>query len=356
MMPATVGTVERLGFQRGVQEEEHTHGWLHHVVRRTMRRALAKARAKREAGAYAGIAPEQRARQIIRWACVKTAVGGVLSGLVSTVATVVTAETEGATAAVALPLATVVAGGEMVARTMAHVDLAVELGDVFDVELDEEEIVRLMSLAVGAASDKADPLGRSDVKDVTVDREEMFKRAANLLLGETVLKNLLPIIGIASSAASNVVMTSRIGHAVRRSVRYERALRDAAGVCAASADLLIEGLWFVFTADGRLSPEETATLAGRLDDLSHADKAEILSRFTTDERNWLERVASVPDELRDEFMRALEVAAALDKEVGLPEEKILGRAASALGREYDAARVRRLVDSLEETGVMRDAA
>ena len=51
-------------------------------------------------------------------------------------------------------------------------------------------------------------------------------------------------------------------------------------------------------------------------------------------------------------MHLLEVAAAVDKEVGLPERKILRRAAHALGREYSQERVEQMIREFEESGVL----
>ncbi len=56
------------------------------------------------------------------------------------------------------------------------------------------------------------------------------------------------------------------------------------------------------------------------------------------------------------FLHALEVAAAVDKEVGVPERKILRRAARVLGREWDPARVEKMMADFEERGVLSTGA
>jgi len=63
----------------------------------------------------------------------------------------------------------------------------------------------------------------------------------------------------------------------------------------------------------------------------------------------------VPEASRDAFLHALEVAAAVDKEVGVPERKILRRAARALGREFDLKRVERMMAEFEDRGVLSPA-
>jgi len=93
-------------------------------------------------------------------------------------------------------------------------------------------------------------------------------------------------------------------------------------------------------------------LLERLDPVSgHAT----LARFVEDELDWAERIEQVPEAMRDAFLHALEVAACVDKEVGLPERKILRRAAHHLGREFDMMRLEAMVHEFEEEGVLSAA-
>lgn len=354
----TASSLEETGDVIGVRGGPHVRGWLKYVVERRMDRSLSKAHAKRAAGAYAHVAPQERARSVVRWACAKAAFTGAVSGATTTAAVVATAETEGIAGIVTLPVAAAVVGVEMVARTVIHVDLACELAEIFGVRLEgADDMARLLSLRAAPAGDEEeDELGRGKLEDVTGGGEARLEHAALTVLGESVLKNLLPFVGIVSSVATNIVVTRRLGQMLRRAFRYERAmvdiLRGASATCAPYMDLLIEGLWFVFTADGRLSPEETACLAQRLDDLDEAKRREVIARFTADESNWLERLQSVPDEARDTFLRVLEIAVALDKSVVLPEEKILRRVAEVFQRPYDARQIERIVAELERRGVV----
>ena len=58
------------------------------------------------------------------------------------------------------------------------------------------------------------------------------------------------------------------------------ALKDAELKCATVMDLLIEGMWYIFTADGHLSPEESACLAHRLDDMPVEERRKVIARFS----------------------------------------------------------------------------
>ncbi len=172
------------------------------------------------------------------------------------------------------------------------------------------------------------------------------------------MRNIVPVLGIFTSAVTNYLKTRALGDNVRRYMRYQHAL-DAEGshakvTCHKQLDLLIEGMWFIFSADGKLDPEEAAFLSHMLKKLDDpAERRAILARFVEDELDWTARIHDqVPEEVRDAFLHVLEVAAAVDKEVGLPERKILRRAAHALGREFSQERVERMIAEFEENGVL----
>jgi hypothetical protein len=192
-----------------------------------------------------------------------------------------------------------------------------------------------------------------------VEGEEVGETIGRRLVGESVLRNIMPVASLATSSVSNWRMTRRVGDTIRRYMRYHRAIADAVadaeGRCRAVLDLLVEGCWYIFTADGRLLPEEAAILANFLRKMPVIERALVVKRFTDDEYEWAERIQAVPEETRDAFLRALEVAAAVDKAVSVPERKILRRAARKLGRTFDIARVEKMMRDFEEFGVIERA-
>ncbi|HEY2511194.1 MAG TPA: hypothetical protein VGI39_10070, partial [Polyangiaceae bacterium] len=292
-------------------------------------------------------------------------------GSLSTGATVVTAQTEGALAFAAVPVAAAAIGGEMLYRSILQLNLTCDLAEIFGIEYDpkhEEDLWRLYALAFGTsdhdddAEDGGDP-GKELVREVThVEGEDVGEKIGHMVLGESIMRNVVPVVGIVSSAVTNVLLTRRMGHTVRRYFRYQRAFKDTFShatelLRGESLDLLIEGLWFVFTADGKLVPEEAACLGQLVKKLDPVARHAVTHRFVEDELDWTERLPKgVPEELRDVFLHALEVAAAVDKEVDVPERKILRRAARALGREFDLARVERMIADFSERGVLSTAA
>jgi hypothetical protein len=346
-------------------KERRPGGWYTKLVAHYMRKNVAR-RAARGAVSMAEN-PHDRAVSAIRWACVKSAISGAVCGAISTAATVFTAETEGIGGLVAGPVAALSIGGEMIFRTVLHVGLTCELAEIFDVEVDPDDsadLWRLYALAFRTHKhdDESEDPGQELVGEVThVEGEEIGEKIGQRVLGESVMRNIVPVVGIFASAVTNYFTTRRLGDTVRRYMRYQHAL-DAEGSyasarCHRHLDLVIEGMWFIFSADGKLTPEETAFLGHMLKKLDPFQRRATIARFVDDELDWTLRIKKeVPEEMRDAFFHVLEVAAAVDKEVGLPERKILRRAAHALGREFSEERVKEMIAQFEESGVLSGAA
>jgi hypothetical protein len=360
--------IESLGERFGVAAgERKPRGWFTRLARRYL--------AKRVAGEVCNLEEDDaqataRAHRAIAIACVKSAISGALSGTVSTGATLVTAQTEGVLAFAAVPLAAAAIGSEMLYRSVLQLDLTCDLAAIFGIQYDashEEDLWRLYALAFGTsdhdeeAAEGGDP-GKALVREVThVESEDVGEKIGHMVLGESIMRNVVPFVGIVSSAVTNVVLTRRMGNTVRRYFRYQRAFKDTFEhalelLHGEPLDLLIEGMWFIFTADGKLMPEEVACLAKLLHKMPAESRQAVTHRFVEDELDWTERLPKgVPEASRDVFLHALEVAAAVDKEVGVPERKILRRAARALGRDFDFKRVEKMMAEFEERGVLSPA-
>jgi uncharacterized tellurite resistance protein B-like protein len=354
--------VDHLAEGIGVTDDTPPRGWFTRLASRYFRKNLERAAQLHET--VSEITAPVRAEKAITTACVKSAISGAACGAVSTAATVITAQTEGIGGFVAVPLAGLAIGGEMVFRAIIHVGLTCELAHIFGVRFDaddQDDLWRLYALAFGAhaaeAKEGGDP-GKGLVEEVThLEGEQVGERIGHLLVGESLMRNIVPFVGIVTSAVTNYLLTRKLGHTVRRYMRYHRAMNDALaraeGACGAHLDLLIEGMWFIFTADGKLEPEEAACLAHMLRELDPVQRRAVTQRFTDDEIDWMVRIKKeLPDDVRDPFLHALEVAAALDKEISLPERKILRRVANIFGKEFDTEHLALLVTEFEERGVL----
>jgi uncharacterized tellurite resistance protein B-like protein len=344
-------------------EERQSRGWFARLTNHYFRRSLAAAQATPRRTDVAAVAVPLLAQSAITRASIKSAISGAACGSVSTAAAVITAQTEGIGGFVAIPLAGAAIGGEMVLRAIVHVELTCELARIFGVTFDgknEDDLWRLYALAFGAHASEVtekDP-GKELVSEVThLETDQIGERIGHLLVGESVMRNIVPFVGIVTSALTSFILTRRLGHTVRRYMRYHRGMSDALaraeGACHAHLDLLIEGMWFIFTADGKLAPEEAACLAHMLQKLDPVLRRAVTERFTDDEIDWMARIKrEVPEDVRDAFLHALEVAAAVDKEISLPERKILRRVANIFGKKFDPEHLARLVGEFEAQGVL----
>ena len=316
----------------------------------------AKAKARNETAV-------ERANAAITKACVQSAFSGGAVGMASTGATLVTASTEGVGGLVALPIAALAITSEMALRTWCHIDLICELADVYGVHFDPDDpddLWRLCALAFDAHEEEAsetDP-GKKIVGELThVEPEEVGEKIGHKLLGESVMRSIVPFIGIAASAITNYKLTKRLGDTTRRYMRYQRAMHDALdeaiAKCQTHLPLLVEGMWFVFVADGQLSPEETGCLATFLKRFDKTTRELVMSRLIEDEYDWLERLTrDVSPAMRPLFFHALEVAAAVDKNVGLPERRLLRSAARRLGLTFDAKHVDEMMTEFQTRGFL----
>ena len=103
--------------------------------------------------------------------------------------------------------------------------------------------------------------GKELVREVThVEGEDVGEKIGHLVLGESIMRNVIPVVGVVSSAITNVVLTRKMGNTVRRYFRYQRAFGDTFSQAiellhGETRDLLIEGIWFIFTADGKLAED-----------------------------------------------------------------------------------------------------
>ena len=304
-----------------------------------------------------------RALEIIRAACIKASITGAAAGVLTTSATVVTAESVGWLAFLAVPAAAIGIGGEMFYRAVIHLEMTCDLAELFGVPFDSEdsgELWRVYALAFNTHDhDEENPGNELVHKVAEAEGEQVGEKIGGKLMGESLLRNVLPFVGIATSSIQNWRMTKKLGDTVRRYVRYQRALRDALErderACHGHLDTLVEGLWFIFTADGHLAEEEAATLAHLYDNFEPTQKAELLLRFIADEAGFLERCRNLPKPVRAPFLHAMEVAAAVDKEFSLPEQKLLERVAKALDVHFSPGKVHKLMEEFEEKGVLHGA-
>jgi uncharacterized protein (DUF697 family) len=279
------------------------------------------------------------ARAIRRRACAEALVTGAAAAGSTTAATVVSAETEGLGGLVAIPLAAIAVVLEMLARSAIQVRMTCELGEVFGVRFDPDEpdeLTRLFSLALGTMSgDAQGDRDRSVIeRALSTDAKHAGRAIGGALLGESVIRNVVPFVGIVASAAQNARLTAKLGATVERYLGYRAALgaiHDRLAAHHADAlPLFTEGVFHVFAADGRLEPAEVAILAHLVRTSATGATREITSAFVGDEAGWIQRLGAVDDgEARQLVMQGVRIAAALGAPVPAPTRAVVERAAAA---------------------------
>lgn len=354
-----------LGVDAGRDQLERP--WYVRVVHRAFQRGLSRWGARRadvRKRVDAGGARDC-STAAIRRACLKSAAAGAFAGTVATGSALFTAETKGWGALAGVPVTAAAMAGETLFRAVLHADLGCELAEIYGVPFDpedEDDLWRLYALVFGTCDDDRDGSRGSTrlVERITkVGREQTGHAIGRRVLRDALLRDSVPFVDVVVSSVSNYLDTRRLGHAMRRFMRYARGMRDSLDRARIAwpeyIDLVIEGMWFIFSADGALTPEEAAMLAHMLrEHLDPAARRGVMQRFVDDERDWIDRVRTrLPEEAREPFIHTLEVAAALDRKMFVPERRILARLAEALGRSWDASNVERLIAELSETGVAR---
>lgn len=339
---------------------EGAHAWLRRLVSTYLRSYYARPRAERM-GTAEHLPEDAASEAIVRRACVRSAAMGGATGLFTTLTSIATAESDGLAGLVTLPAAAVAVCGELLARTGVHLTLVCAIADLFELTFDPEDpadLWALLALSFGPDSTAANPprAGEELIHLAGVKAEEVGHQIGKWIVGESLVRNAVPFLSILSSSAMSWMVTRRLGDNVRRYARYRRAFDDVFGEepgLLAHLDLVIEGVWFIFTADGRLAPEESALLASLVRRGDPALHARMVAELA-DDIGWVARLPRLPEPLRDPFLRLLEVAAAVDKRATLRERTLLEHAARALGRREDFGGLERMLHDFRETGVLSE--
>jgi hypothetical protein len=289
---------------------------------------------------------QARAEAVIARSAIQAALLGSGTAALSTGAIWLTSETGGYGGLLALPLAAAGIGGDMVGRALLHLQMTCEIADLYGVGFqpeDQGDLAQLYAIAFGVEEydEEESDRGRRLIERIAVLRErETGAAIGSKLTSESLLRNLIPFVGIPISAYGSHRLTKRIGRAVHQYVRY-RAVVDPLieDFDTDSLDILIEGIWFALSAEGPVHPAGVAILAHLVDLRAHEVRDELTSRFLEDDSQWIDRLKAVRPEIRTRMQRALEAAATVESPV--PESRIamLRRAADTLNQELDEERI-----------------
>src|SRR5262249_25635777 len=143
--------------------------------------------------------------------------------------------TDGLAAPVGVPAAVLSMALEAGFTALLQIDLACDLASIYGVPFDADdvgEVATLFGLALeveikkkkeAEADAKEAPTGLTS-KLIQLEDGEIATRIGKKLLEEAVMRNIVPVAGIAISARWNYVATTKLGATVKKYVRYRRAL------------------------------------------------------------------------------------------------------------------------------------
>jgi hypothetical protein len=332
----------RLGYDRMVNG-----GWFRKLAVDHIRR-----HAKRQRAAHAG-SLEQRAGAVITRACRKASMAGAIASTGASTGELVALLTEGLGAPIGLPAAVVSMAAEAAYTTLLQIDLACDLAALYEVAFDVDDLGDLttlfaLALDVRPAPKPADgqPTTGLVARLIELEDGEIGRLIGRKLLEESLLKNVVPIAGVAISARWNYVATRRLAATVLRYVRYRRALRDTLGSlrleALAEPELLVEGAWLLATMQGPTANAETTMAIGLVvEAMPEAVRRDIGGdrAFGDDTEGWFDALAVVPPTMHDVLVDVLCLVAAADRGVRPSERRFLQRVGRALGRPVDLDRV-----------------
>jgi uncharacterized protein (DUF697 family) len=314
---------------------------------------------------YPRLDVEERAHKQIVTVATKASAAGAMASLGASTGEILSLLTEGLGAPVGLPAAMLSMMLEAGYTALLQIDLACDLASIYGVPFDGEdvgEVATLFGLALGVEIKEKKEKGEDEkeaphgmmAKLIQLEDGEIATRIGRKLLEDAVIRNIIPIAGIAISARWNYVATKKLGACVKKYVRYRRALEQSVAKLRLGSisdpGVLVEGAWLVATADGEAEHEEVLAIALLMDHLPPAARqaVELDKTLGDDEDDWFERLARTPPEMHDALLDTLYLIAATDKDLAPSERRFLRRVGKQLHREIDFHRIGKICGHLAD--------
>jgi hypothetical protein len=313
---------------------------------------------------YPGLDVEQRAHKQIASVARKAAATGVLASAGASTGELLSLFTDGLAAPIGVPAAMLSMAMEAGYTALLQIDLVCDLASMYGVAFDPDdvgEVATLFGLALEvevkenkkkeSLDEKEAPTGLT-AKLIELEDGDIATRIGRKMLEESVVKNIVPVLGMGIAARWNYVATKKLAATAKKYVRYrhalELALKKLRVATVTDPAVLVEGAWLLATVDGEAGHEEVMAVAGIMDSLPE-DKRKVLELDKTlgdDEEQWFEDLAKVPREMHDPLLDVLYLVAATDREIEASEKRFLRRVGKALGREIDLHRLEQFCDHL----------
>jgi len=358
--PSTIGSLRDAAKQLGARAIQDG-SWFRKIVTDHVRSHAQKVDAKHFDRVYPNVAAEERAQLEIRRVAVKAAAAGAFASAGASTGELLSLFTEGIAAPIGVPAAVLSMGLEAAYTALLQIDLACDLGLIYGIPFNPDdvgEIATLFGLALELdvyAKRKRDEEEEHEDKPkgltqrlIHLEEGEIATRIGRKLLEESVMRNIIPVVGIGISARWNFVATSKLGAKVKKYMRYRRAIRASVAKLELGEEVdpavLVEGAWLLGTVDGEAGHEEMLAIAAVMDLLTPAQKNAITgtATFGDNEEAWFAKLGGVDKAMHRPLLDTLYLVAAADRELAVPERRFLRRIGVALGAEIDFARIEQI--------------
>jgi hypothetical protein len=306
---------------------------------------------------YPKLDVEKRADAEILRVSLKAAAAGGAASIGASTGELLSLFTEGLAAPIGVPAVAASLLAETAYTAILQIDLACDLGSIYGVPFDCDDgadLATLFSLALelprtpgGSEAARLEPQGLIE-RLLELEEGAVAARIGKKMLEESLVRNIVPIVGIPISSRWNFVATRRLASTVRRYVRYRRALRLALQQlqleAMAEPELLVEGAWILATVDGEAESEAAMAIALIVDALPAATRAQLKGdrAFGDDEESWFDALTLVPKAMHAPLLDVLYLVAAADRVLKPSERRFLQRVGRTLEVPIDLDRVERI--------------
>jgi hypothetical protein len=306
---------------------------------------------------YPGLSAEERATQHILRVARRASAAGALASLGASTGELLSLFSEGGGVLIGVPAALVSMLIEAGYTALQQVDLACDLASIYSVPFQTDDIGEVSTLFEVALDlprtrrlplvEEQEPVGLTE-RLMQLEAGDVGRLVGRKLFEDALIRNVIPIVNIPISARWNYVATRRLGSAVRRYVRYRRALREAFAAlkleALAEPEMLVEGAWLMATSDGPPDPEEIMGIAIMMEALPEESRQHAAAdrAFGDDEEGWFDALALVPPTMHGPLMDVLYLMAGADRSLDAPERRFLQRVGRALSRPVDLERAQQI--------------
>jgi hypothetical protein len=315
---------------------------------------------------YPRLDVEARARRQVAGVARRAAATGAIASVGASTGELLSLFSEGLAAPVGVPATMISMALEAGYTSLLQIDLVCDLASIYGVPFDADdigEVATLFGLALGIEikeTKRKEEVKPGDVdapqgltaKLIELEDGDIATRIGRKMLEDSVIKNIVPVLGVGIAARWNYVATRRVAAAAKKYIRYRCALHhalarlDLSGVTDPA--VLVEGAWLLATVDGDAGHEEVMAVAVIMDSLPEDQRKalELDRALGDDEEQWFEDLARVPPAMLDPLLDVLYLVAATDKEIQASERRFLRRVGKAVGREIDFPRIERICEHL----------